>query len=193
MGNKKPFELTQEQTERAIKMCLDNAWSYLDDADMYVSNNRTEHLAIQIVFAMEEIGKAKIIYDKIEENISKIFLSSKDGIYDHQTKLKKAVSLIELDMDDELGDEMAEDLLLGGSGTFDFYLDPSKISDKIKQETELKNTGEQGHKIRLAISFVDFDAVTGEPEIGKSSPDLTKLIKALREIITMYPSSFNTC
>ena len=71
MGNKKPYQLTREQAEKSITMCLDNAWSYLDDADMYISNNRTGHLAIPIEFAMEEIGKGKIIYDKIEKNNSK--------------------------------------------------------------------------------------------------------------------------
>jgi AbiV family abortive infection protein len=70
-------------------MCLDNARSYLDDADMYISNNKTDHLAIPIEFAMEEIGKAKIIFDKIEKNHSKILLSSKDGIYRFNGKWKK--------------------------------------------------------------------------------------------------------
>jgi len=46
---------------------------------------------------MEEIGKAKIIYDKITKNISKILLSDEDGIYSHKTKTQKAISLIELD------------------------------------------------------------------------------------------------
>jgi len=105
MSDKTQHQLTLEQAEKSITMYLDNALSYLDDADMYLSNNRTEHLAIPIEFAMEEIGKAKIIYDKIEKNNSKILLSNKkDGIYDHPTKMKKAVSLIELNFDDEIGE-----------------------------------------------------------------------------------------
>ncbi|MDH3516276.1 MAG: AbiV family abortive infection protein [Nitrosopumilus sp.] len=184
--------MTREQAEKAITMCLDNAWSYLNDADMYVSNNRTDHLAIPIEFAMEEIGKAKIIYDKIEQSNSKILLSSKDGIYSHLTKMEKAVSLIELDGSDELADEMAEDLLLGGYSGFDYSLDLSTISNIIKKEIELKNTGKQGHDIRLASSYIDFDPITNEPKIQKPSVDFSKLIKPLHEIITGYPSSFNT-
>ena len=194
MANKAPYQLTKKQAEKAIKMCLDNAWSYLDDADMYISNNKTDHLAIPIEFAMEEIGKAKIIYDKIEKNNSKILLSNnEDGIYDHPTKMKKAVSLIELDFDDEIGDAMGESLLLFGDiSGFDYSLAPSKIFDKVIQEKELKDVGKQGHKIRLASSFVGFDPATNEPKIEKSTGDLTKLIKALHQIITRYPSSFNT-
>jgi len=194
MGNKTSYQPTQEQAKKAITMCLDNAWSYLDDADMYISNNKTKHLAIPIVFAMEEIGKAKIIYDKIEKNNSNILLSNdEDGIYDHSTKMKKAVSLIELNFDDEIGEAiMTDQLIFGGSFGFESFIDQSKISDKIKQEKELKDIGKQGHKIRLASSFVGFDAITNEPKIEKSTGDLTKLIKALHQIITGYPSSFNT-
>ena len=84
MAGKTEFQLTQEQAKKAIDMCLENAESYLHDADMYVSNNKTDHLATPIVFAMEEIGKAKIIYDKKENSGSKSSLSNKDGIYDHK-------------------------------------------------------------------------------------------------------------
>ena len=194
MGNKTRHQLTQEQAKKSIIMCLDNAWSYLDDADMYISNARIKHLAIPIEFAMEEIGKAKIIYDKMEKNDSKILLSNdEDGIYDHPTKMKKTVSLIELNFDDEIGEAMMTDqLIFGGSLEFESFIDQSKILDKIKQEKELKDIGKQGHKIRLASSFVDFDATTSEPKIEKSTGDLTKLIQALHQIITEYPSSFNT-
>ena len=193
MGKKYQYQLTKEQAEKAIKMCLDNARSYLDDADMYVSNNRLDHLAIPIEFAMEEIGKAKIIYDKMENNNSKILLSDKeDGIYSHETKMKKCVSLIELDVSDEIAETMAEELLLGDGDGFDYLLTPSTISSKIKQEIELKNTGKQGHKTRLVSSFVDFDCVTNEPKIEKSSGDLTKLIENLSDIVAEYPSSFKT-
>jgi len=194
MGNKTQYQLTREQAERTIKMCLDNAWSYLDDVDMYISNNRTDHLAIPIEFAMEEIGKAKIIYDKIEKNNSKILISdSEDGIFDHPTKMKKAVSLIEINFDDEIGEAiMTSQMLFGDEMATDYFLDHSSIADKIKQEKELKDIGEQGHKMRLASSFVDFDPSTNEPKLEKSKEDLTKLIASLHEIITSYPSSFNT-
>ena len=187
MGNKTEYQLTQEQAKKAIEMCLENAESYLNDADMYVSNNKTEHLAIPIVFAIEEIGKAKIIYDKIEKDSSKISLSYKDGIYDHKTKTEKAISLIELDV----GEKMANGLILGDD-ILDYLLDPLTISFNISKENELKNTGKQGHGIRLASSYVDFDPITSDPKIGKSSGDLTKLIKNLFEIIHGYPSTFNT-
>ncbi len=184
MVNKTQYQLTQEQANKAIKMCLENARSYLNDADMYISNNKTNHLAIPIQFAMEEIGKAKIIFDKIGNN-SKIPLSYKDGIYSHETKVKKVIPLIELD----IGEKMAEGLLLGDD-EFDYLLDPLTISSIATQENELKNTGKQGHKVRLASSYVDFDSVTNDPKIEKSSGDLTKLIKRLFQIITEYPSSF---
>jgi len=193
MANKTQYQLTQEQAEKAIKMCLDNAWSYLDDADMYVSNNKTDHLAIPIEFAMEEIGKAKIIYDKKESIASKIPLSYKDGIYFHESKMNKTISLIEIDIDDEIGEAMLwSEVVMDIQHYYEDFLDQSKISDKIKQEIELKNSGRQGHKIRLASSFVDFDPVTNEPKIEKSSEDLTKLIKVLYDIIRGYPSSFHT-
>ena len=186
MVNKTQYQLTQEQAKKAIKMCLENARSYLNDADMYISNNKTDHLAIPIEFAMEEIGKAKIIFDKIVKNSSKIPLSYKDGIYWHETKTKKAISLIDLDV----SEKMANALVLGDD-VFDYLLDPLTISVNITQEIELKNTGKQGHDIRLASSYVDFDSVTNEPKIEKSSGDLTKLVKRLSQIIEEYPSSFN--
>lgn len=192
MVNKTQYQPTQEQAEKPIQMCLDNARSYLDDADMYISNNKTEHLAIPIVFAMEEIGKAKIIFDKITRDSSKILLSYKDGIYSHKTKAQKVISLIDLDVRGDIAEETAEGLLLGDDGGFDYLLDPLTISDKIKQEIELKNTGKQGHDIRIVNSYVDFDSNTNEPKIERSSGDLTKLIQNLFEIIAGYPSSFNT-
>lgn len=185
MVNKTQYSLTKDQAEKTINMCIENARSYLDDADMYISKDRTEHLAIPIVFAMEEIGKAKIIFDKMADNNSKILLSYKDGIYDHIIKTKKAISLIELDVSEKI----VEGLLLGGD-EFDYLYNPLTISSIVTKENELKNTGKQGHKIRLASSFVDFDSVTNEPKIEKSSGDLTKLIKSLSKIITEYPSSF---
>ena len=187
MVNKTQYQLTQEQAEKAIKMCLDNAWSYLDDADMFISKNKIDHLAIPIEFAIEEIGKAKIIYDKMSNDGSKILLSYKDGIYDHETKTKKAISLIELDV----GEKMANALVLGDD-PFDYLLDPLTITFNIKKENELKNTGKQGHSIRLASSYVDFDSITNEPKIEKSSGDLTKLLETLSQIIHGYPSSFHT-
>ena len=186
MVSKTEFQLTQEQAEKAIEMCLENAESYLNDADMYISNNKTDHLAIPIVFAIEEIGKAKIIYDKIENSSSKISLSPKDGIYDHKTKTEKANSLIELDV----GEKIAKSLLLGD--VEGHLVDSSTITSYIRKEDELKNTVKKGHGIRLASSYVDFDPITNEPKIEKSLGDLTELIKNLFEIIHSYPSSFNT-
>lgn len=177
---KKEFQLTPEQAEKAIKMCLENAESYLDDADMFVSKNKTDHLAIPIVFAMEEIGKAKIIYDKIENSSSEILLSDKDGIYDHKIKTENVNSLIELDV----GEKIAESLLLGD--VEGYLVDSSTITSYIRKENELKNTGKQGHGIRLASSYVDFDSVTNDPKIEKSSGDLTELMKNLIEIIHGY-------
>jgi len=192
MVNKTQYHLTLEQAEKAIKMCLDNAWSYLEDADMYISNNRTDHLAIPIEFAMEEIGKAKIIFDRMSKYNPKVILSYRSGIYNHETEMQKAILLIQSDIGDEMAEAMAKGLLWGDFGGFDHFNDPSKISDKIKEEMELKNTGKQGHVIRLASSFVDFDPVTNEPKIEKPSRDLAKLINNLYEIIRSYPSSFNT-
>ena len=54
MVSKTEYQLTQEQAKKAIEMCLENAESYLNDADMYISNNKTDHLAIPIVFAIPE-------------------------------------------------------------------------------------------------------------------------------------------
>lgn len=188
MSRKYHYILTNEQAEKAIKMCLDNAWSYLGDADIFISKNKTEHLAIPIEFAIEEIGKAKIIFDKLEKNNS-INLSSdeKDGIYTHETKMKKGVSLIELDIDEK----MVNGFVLGDH-PIDYLLDPLVIEYNVRQEKELQDIGNQGHKIRLVSSFVDFDPVTNDPKIEKSTGDLTKLIKALYQIIAGYPSSFNT-
>ena len=178
MANKNQYELTQEQAERDIKMCLDNAWSYLDDADMYESNKRIDHVAIPIEFAMEEIGKTKIIYDKTLQNNSKISLSYKDGIYSHETKMEKAVSLIELDISDEIGEAMMMgDVVLGLQESYPYFLDEEKVAEKQRHEKELKNIENRGHGIRLRSSFVDFDKITNEPKIEKSTGDLTNSSK----------------
>ena len=74
--------------------------------------------------------------------------------------MKKAVSLIELDVNDKMANA-----LIFGDDFMDYLLDPLTISVNITQENELKNTGGQGHKIRLASLFVDFDPSTSEPKI----------------------------
>ena len=188
MVNKTVFKLTKQQAEKSIELCLESARSFLQDAEISIENNKKDHLAIPIELALEEIGKAKIIYDKISSEDSKIDLSYKDGIYDHTTKLKLAIPLLDLPDDD---DEIIESIMFGDDLSY-HLLDPSVHIANKKKADELKNSATEGHVLRLASSFVDFDSKTNEPKIEKSSKNLTKLIPSLEMIINEYPSSFLT-
>ena len=104
---KKPIQITCEQAKKAIELCFENAKSFLNDADILIKNNVPNHISIPIEFALEEVGKAKIIFDKLDSDNS-IIIDDKDGFYDHVTKLKKCTELFELDPSEEMAENLKE-------------------------------------------------------------------------------------
>jgi AbiV family abortive infection protein len=143
--------ITKEQALKTIDLCLDNSLLYMQEAEKLNDASMTDHIPIFIEFALEEIGKAKIILDKIRAQKS-ITIEESDGFYDHPTKLEEAVKLFELSPTQRTELQKMMDQVL--FGIFEITL------------KGIKKTLTQGHEMRLGSAFVDLDLNTGEPRLG---------------------------
>ncbi len=148
----------------------------MNDAIFLCANDRLQYVPILMQFAFEEIGKAKIIYDKIRSvsQANTITLTKSDHLYDHEFKLKVFLQLLE-----EMHDEIKTGVV------FSNYPEGNKQASK-ESEPFLRNSKsaireliEQGHRLRLDSSFVDFDVQTGEPKIGHNLDKMT--LKSMAE------------
>ena len=91
------IKITKKQANKAFELCIDNINSFIQDIEILLKESKFDHIIIQIQFAMEELGKAKILADKINDNSSdKIILSRDDGWLDHEKKVEIASELIDL-------------------------------------------------------------------------------------------------
>ncbi len=158
--------ITKKQANEAFGLCIDNINSFIQDVEIMLKENKFDHIIIPIQFAMEELGKAKILVDKINNSSSdKITLTKNDGWLDHEKKVEIASELIDLPRYQK---ELIESLI--GYDPIDFT--PDFLTDVIvDSEVEvLKDKAKQGHLLRLESSFVGFNQETGDPIIGKRLP-----------------------
>jgi len=155
--------ITKIQANVGLDYCINNISSFIEDVEILLEKNKLNHIIIPIQFAIEELGKAKILLDKIKSCTSdKITISNKDGWIDHKKKVEIASHYI------DLPDYQKKFI-------FDFspeYFVPDFLAEEIIDEevNELKDKAKRGHSIRLESSFVYFDKETGEPKLGRGLP-----------------------
>lgn len=181
---KKPQEaitITVSQAHKSINMCKSNAWALMNDAIFLCANDRLQYVPILMQFAFEEIGKAKIIYDKIKSasQANTITLTKSDHLYDHEFKLKVFLQLLE---------EAHENEIKAGVVFSNYHEENKQASKESKpflrnSKSAIRELIEQGHRLRLDSSFVDFDIQTGEPKIGHNLDKIT-----LKSIAEAYQS-----
>lgn len=82
--------MTYDEAYKAVELCYANARSFLKDFMILHSKKKFDHLSEPLEFALEEIGKAIIITEKLRNsNTNPITLETvKDGLYDHERKLR---------------------------------------------------------------------------------------------------------
>ena len=165
MSNSKII-ITKKQANEAFGLWKDNIHSFILDIEILLKESKLDHIIIPIQFAMEEIGKAKILANKINESSSdKITLTKYDGWLNHEKKVEIASELIDLP-------RYQESLLTSLTGYDLVGFPPSFLMDVIRDDEvdELRNKAKQGHSLRLESSFVGFNQETGDPIIGKGLP-----------------------
>lgn len=158
--------ITKKQANEAFGLCIDNINSFIQDIEILLKESKFDHIIIPIQFAMEELGKAKIIVEKINNSSSdKIILSKIDGWLDHEKKVEIASELIDLPRYQK---ELIESLI--GYDPIDFT--PDFLSETIvdSEVEELKDKAKQGHSLRLESSFVGFNKESGVPMLGERLP-----------------------
>jgi len=159
--------ITKKQANIAFGLCKDNINSFISDIEILLKENKFDHIIIPIQFAMEELGKAKILVDKINNSSSeKITLTKNDGWLDHGKKVEIASELIDLP-------RYQKGLLSSLIGYDLMGFPPDFLLDVIRDDEvdELKDKAKQGHSLRLESSFVGFNQETGDPMIGKRLPE----------------------
>jgi len=158
--------ITKKQANIAFGLCIDNVNSFINDIEILLQENKFDHIIIHIQFAMEELGKAKILLEKINKNSSdKIILSKNDGWLDHEKKVEIASELIDIPSEQKelLG------LLIGDDPE---GFPPDFLTEVImdSEVEELKDKAKQGHSLRLESSFVGFDKESGDPILRNRLP-----------------------
>jgi len=183
-------QLTREQANKAIEMCLQNAKSFLEDAKMNIKNRKTDHLSIPIVYSLEEIGKAKMIQDAMSTNSDNIILEYDPRTY-HEKKLSRAVEILDVPFADRFQIDMLFDMeeWMGTSSM--------AISATENDRTKLKNIANSTHNLRKKTAFVNFDSNTNEPYLETDNSELIPLIQSISELIDdfhnnkQYPNDFS--
>jgi len=183
----KTFQLTPEQANKAIELCLKNAKSFLEDVKIGIEKSKKDHLSIPLVYSLEEIGKAKIIKDAMAN--SPIIISINE-IKDHELKLKKAVNFLDVPFGKRFMIDMLFDMeeYMGTS--------PMAYSATENERNELRNTANDTHNLRMTTAFVNFDQNTNEPILETDNSKLIPLIESISELIEgfnenkKYPEDF---
>jgi AbiV family abortive infection protein len=173
--------LSSKDAKEAIHLCLSNAETFLDDAELLIAQKRVSNVVVPIQIALEEIGKSRIILDKIMDQDDmvddvKIELSTQDGIFNHKAKLQAALSLVSLPFEESSDlDERFNAKSCPQIGNYVWEL-------KMAEEKELRQRAKQGHYSRLDSCYVDFDNSSGKAVLEKPKFDYTfpLLIQSLR-------------
>ncbi|HKZ61935.1 MAG TPA: AbiV family abortive infection protein, partial [Nitrososphaera sp.] len=152
----KDIPLTNEQTWKALKLCLDNVADLLDLAALHITTKRYR-LLLFVQFALEEAGKAMIIMDKLA-NPNEVVITTADCIYDHETKMLKALERIDLPDEWHIIREYFRPPVN--------YEWPDSVVYFAEDRERLIGTAKHGHRVRLESLFVEFDPITRDPYIA---------------------------
>ena len=96
LNKKDYYVLTTDQAGKALRLCLDNAESYLQDIDISVNNKKYDHLFIPLSYAVEEIGKARMLLDGLCRNYGGLIVITTDITKDHRLKLNQAIEYMHI-------------------------------------------------------------------------------------------------
>jgi AbiV family abortive infection protein len=187
------INLTNQQAKKGIKLCVKNASSFVEDAELCISIGRFNHLIIPIEFALEEIGKGQIIREKLEKNsiANTIILDENDGIFDHKKKLKFAV--FRLEHPERIKGALS---FLEGESREDDYVYVPRIANKLDALTSnMRERSIEGHDLRISTSFVDFNPTSNEPvlkQVREGDINHTLILPSLKKSIRELNDYTNT-
>ena len=95
-----------EKIEEGIKLCIEHAQSYFIDAEFLLERGSVDHALSLTILGLEELGKSKIIFEKLENalrnNSLEIIFTSQNGFYDHSKKIQAAIPLLDLPMQEKI-------------------------------------------------------------------------------------------
>jgi len=156
------MDLTKEQAVHASGMCIDNALSFLEDARLLYSKKRLQHTWISYQFAFEELGKATVMIEQLEQNQNPIVLSD-EMRKRHQIRSDYIKDLIKI-TNDRI--QHYEDVWANFPMPF-AKVRASELAQKFANldQAIIDDVTESGHKRRIDC-FTNFDENTCEPKIG---------------------------
>jgi AbiV family abortive infection protein len=157
------FEIPFDSVLQGIKLCKDNVRHLLDDARTLVKKNTWQsnsHAVALIVFAIEELGKAKVLNDRSQEAKKKgmHIVEVEEPLFRlHEPKFKEGCSLLP-----------SESLVIEEAAFDPKDFDPD---DFVTKDIEVKP------EIRLEATFVDWNDTKKLWKIG--APASTEKIEKL--------------
>ncbi len=192
------INIPKNKLKEGIALCLDNASSFLLDASKMLQADRLDHAPVPIVFAMEELGKVKILTSKInlgelDQELSsqdEITLTEQDGFLDHETKLKKGADMLRIPP----RASAAYTFALALKRTYSLAsLDPLTQLMQNNGLNKLKEKAKKLHKVRLSSSFIGWNNKSKEWELGHdlTKDELLQIIAIVHETVTFYQEVYS--
>jgi AbiV family abortive infection protein len=175
------MDLTRHQAHNAIPMCLSNAKEYLEDAKIKYEKRRLQHIRIEFQFALEELGKAKVMMDQMNAGNQTIQMSNairktRQIKVDHIKNLIKVPSAKEKEYEDVWANFPMPFIQMAAKRIAEKFavLDQDIITDIVTD----------GHNKRLR-TFVNFDDNTCDPYLDgpMREGDCQLMIRVIEEII----------
>ena len=160
-----------DKVNEGIKLCLANAFQYVEEAELLLQKGNGNHALGLLVLAAEEAGKAKMLLNKRDNAKKSKFIDyvnfeSSEGFYNHETKLKQIA--LDIAMDEVIA-----------------YLKGSK--QKPPASDYVMTLIDAGTRLREATFYVDFDKKSKDwvwlTKANIDAQKLSHLIKDVREAI----------
>lgn len=200
-------ELTRQQAYDATKLCLKNAREYLEDAKMHYEKRRLQHIRVPFQFALEEAGKARTMYDQLQQGKTQISMNY-DMRKGHQIKVDYIKQFVKVSDNKEQYYEgvwtnfpflspTAEPIFTGEAEEMRLMmqnqmgLDASKKFVELDQDI-LHDLITDAHDKRLG-TLVNFDDTTHDPHLDSSmrEGDCDLLIDTIENMLNSFDSDFS--
>lgn len=168
----KTFTQSRENAKKTVRLCFDNAKDHLEDAKVLISQGQISHIVNPIEFALEELGKADFIIERLKENTQTItydFLLHDDSLYKHETKAERIIPKIKLSDYDKhvMHTRIANWFTSIGHIPIDSMVEDHSEQLNALNEDELKNHALKGSNLRMDTNYVNIDHSTGEPSLDR--------------------------
>jgi len=166
LSREKIFITPLDKVDEGIELCLDNAFQYLEEAELLLQKGNSNHALGLLVLAAEEAGKAKMLLTKRkiakERKFNYVNFEPSEGFYDHEIKIRQ----IALDV--------AKDETIA-------YLKGSK--QKLPASDYVVTLIDAGTRLREATFYIDFDTKSKDwVWLTKANVDDQKLSHLIRNI-----------